>query len=161
MKSFTKIIVLFVWGLLLTSPSATAQINIHERFSGIENVKISEIDGKEIAHLRPQINLKIIDKKHSSSILNRLGVQFEKIVTPFDTLGWGVIQVKSNSDIFQLIKQLNEYSDVLAAEPLYVGDVGLLPNDPELSRQWSLINTGQSPTNGTTGADIFARVRGK
>jgi subtilisin family serine protease len=40
--------------------------------------------------------------------------------------------------------------------PLSAGSSSAIPNDPEYSKLWGLHNTGQSPFNGTPGADISA-----
>src|SRR5579875_770434 len=71
-------------------------------------------------------------------------------------LATGYYQVKLEPGM-TVDKALAEYraeKGVLSAEPDYELTVSTVPNDPLLSQQWALNNTGQS--GGTPGADIHA-----
>lgn len=103
------------------------------------------------------IHVKVNDRDRSASnIYGLINDKLDEVIRPFDKLGWGVIKVVPEADIFEFIEKLNEQSDVIIAEPLYVGFAGNIPNDDDFNLQWPLRNTGQSPTNGSDGADIRA-----
>ena len=67
----------------------------------------------------------------------------------------------NNTSVSDVVAELNNSPIVEYAEPNYIislDDYGLestmIPNDPNFSNQWALLNTGQ--TGGTAGADIDA-----
>ena len=62
--------------------------------------------------------------------------------------------VPKTSDILSIVKEYSQISSIIYAEPNYIFHSTETPNDPYLSLQWALHNTGQ--TGGTNDADIDA-----
>lgn len=85
------------------------------------------------------------------------------IVEDFSSLGLGgaqLVRVPENRSVEDAIAAYRDDPDVLYAEPNYLVHINGLPNDPALSEQWGLRNTGQviEEQRGTAGADIDAAL---
>jgi serine protease len=93
--------------------------------------------------------------------LNQLGAVIRQ---NFDQLGWGLIEIPAQMDIFNVISTLTQTPLFEFAEPNCVDKAVFLPNDPYFRGttpatypyQWGLHNTGQTPPTGTNDADIDA-----
>ncbi len=127
-----------------------------EHFEDREGISVSEWRGEIIVHTESEIKIKLRDSvvpQQAIEAVEELQSLYEPI---FDDLGWGFFRIPENEDLFQVIEQLEKNPLFDIVEPIYVGEIGLSPNDDRYWRQWHLNNTGQSPTNGTPGADISA-----
>ncbi len=105
-------------------------------------------------------------------VMNPQGKPAEIHQTPLGGAGLHIVQVPTDSlDTVMTVFQNNPLVDY--AEPDYqisvepsstgvqvitssAGSITKKPNDPEYPKLWGLHNTGQSPFNGTPGADISA-----
>jgi subtilisin family serine protease len=121
-----------------------------------EGISVSEWKGEMIVHAESKIKIKLrfgVFPQQAINAVERLKSLYEPV---FDDLGWGFFRIPENENVFQVIERLekNQLFDIV--EPIYVGEIGLSPNDNRYWRQWHFNNTGQSPTNGTPGADISA-----
>jgi subtilisin family serine protease len=69
-----------------------------------------------------------------------------------------VLRVGPDTDVIQRARQIHESGVVAWAEPNFVQEYrkSSTPNDPRYSQMWHLLNTGQGPNGGNTGADIAA-----
>ncbi|MBN1669443.1 MAG: S8 family serine peptidase [Kiritimatiellae bacterium] len=67
---------------------------------------------------------------------------------------WQRIRVNSDKPLKQAIEACRQHPDVLYAEPNYIVEAYLTPDDPRFDQLWGLRNTGQ--TGGVPGADINA-----
>jgi subtilisin family serine protease len=65
------------------------------------------------------------------------------------------VNLSPGTTVAQALAAYKAESGVISAEPDYDLTVSMVPNDPLLSKQWNLHNTGQ--TAGTPGADIHAQ----
>ena len=72
------------------------------------------------------------------------------------TAGYYTLELPSNKDIFDMIKEFNALNEILFSEPSNVGynDALYIPDDIEFHEQWALHNTGQ--TGGNIDADVDA-----
>ncbi|MFH1243854.1 MAG: S8 family serine peptidase [Pseudomonadota bacterium] len=78
-----------------------------------------------------------------------------KISKEFKYFGISVLKaIDKKRPVKEIIKELYESGLVEYAEPDYVVDMDLTPNDPQFGQLWGLFNTGQS--GGTVDADIDA-----
>lgn len=64
------------------------------------------------------------------------------------------VQVPQGSTVEATLQSYRRNPNVLYAEPDYIVNAFVTPNDPQFSAQWNLQNTGQA--GGTVGADIHA-----
>lgn len=64
------------------------------------------------------------------------------------------LKVSKNSNILSIVQDYSINPNVIYAEPNYIMNTCLTPNDPDFNLQYALHNTGQ--TNGTIDADIDA-----
>lgn len=62
--------------------------------------------------------------------------------------------IQAGSDVSTVLRSLRSDPDVEYAEPNFIYEASLIPNDPGLTNLWGMQNTGQS--GGTPGADIDA-----
>jgi subtilisin family serine protease len=127
-----------------------------EHLQDREGISVSEWKGEMIVHAESKIKIKLRIGVFPQQAINAVeGLQslYEPI---FDDLGWGFFLLPENESLFKVIEQLEKNPLFEIVEPVYVGELGLSPNDNRYWRQWHLNNTGQSPTNGTAGADISA-----
>ncbi|KKS33603.1 MAG: Peptidase S8 and S53, subtilisin, kexin, sedolisin [Parcubacteria group bacterium GW2011_GWC2_42_13] len=65
-----------------------------------------------------------------------------------------LVRLNTNDDLEKILNALNNNPSIEYAEPNYIVETALTPNDPQFSELWSLHNTGQA--NGTPDADIDA-----
>jgi subtilisin family serine protease len=73
----------------------------------------------------------------------------------FKQLGISVLKkLNKNKHVKEVIKELYETGEIEYAEPDYVLEINLTPNDPQFGQLWGLHNTGQN--SGTSDADINA-----
>ncbi len=73
----------------------------------------------------------------------------------FKQFGISVLKkLDKDQDVKEVIKELYETGEIKYAEPDYVVNIDLTPNDPQFGQLWGLLNTGQS--GGTIDADIDA-----
>ncbi|MBI3193622.1 MAG: hypothetical protein HYZ34_04020 [Ignavibacteriae bacterium] len=115
--------------------------------------------GEQIEYIGNQICVKIrpnVDVQTVSALFSNYDGE---LISNFNSLRWGVIQLPQGSDIFPLIDSLKQNLLIEEAEPNGVGREHYDPNDYYygLGYQWSLYNYGQQPTGGTPGADIKVR----
>ena len=65
-----------------------------------------------------------------------------------------LLKMPKNADVNKAIRDFNNNPNVEYAEPNYIVQTALMPNDPDFSKLYGLHNTGQ--TGGTADADIDA-----
>ncbi|WP_143543664.1 S8 family serine peptidase [Rhodopirellula sp. MGV] len=70
----------------------------------------------------------------------------------FQTFNGMVVTTQEGADIVALVESLNDEDAILYAEPDYIRELAVTPNDPLFNTQWHYNNTGQ--TQGTPDADI-------
>lgn len=113
-------------------------------------------NGKTTKYVAGEIAVKLKSGKTSSQLTPTFNKIHATIKQNFDELGWGWIELPDTSDVMPAISELQKSGAVEVAEPNFVGHAHVIPNDPNFNSQWALRNTGQSPENGTPGADIDA-----
>lgn len=63
-----------------------------------------------------------------------------------------LVRLAPGMDVEQALQRYRQHSDVLYAEPNWIVEAVVIPNDTSFGQLWGLMNTGQS--GGTPGADI-------
>jgi len=151
-------IVMFYKALFLLSllPFVIQAQLSYEHFEDREGISVSEWRGEVIVHTESEIKIKLQDVVVPQQTIEAVEGLQSLFLPIFDDLGWGFFRIPENDNLFQVIEQLEKNPLFDIVEPIYVGEIGLSPNDDRYWRQWHLNNTGQSPTNGTPGADISA-----
>jgi len=100
----------------------------------------------------------IVKYKQGRSFVNlsrKPGKSKVKKEKEFKQLGISVLKkLNKNKRVKEVIKELYETGEIEYAEPDYVIEINLTPNDPQFGQLWGLHNTGQG--GGTVGADIDA-----
>jgi subtilisin family serine protease len=92
----------------------------------------------------------ILNEKHCVKNIERMfGLKNDKYLKNIFKF-----EVSKNSDVLSIIDDYKSDSNVIYAEPNYIYQICLTPNDPDFCLQYALENTGQ--TNGTVDADIDA-----
>ncbi|MFU7560472.1 S8 family serine peptidase [Roseiconus sp. JC912] len=84
-----------------------------------------------------------------ATILSANGLQVKR---EFQTFNGMVVTTQSGADVLDIVSGLLQEDDILYAEPDYVREFALTPNDTRYGEQWHYNNTGQ--TFGTPDADI-------
>ena len=152
--NYFKAFLIFTFLYLSPTDDLIGQVLLKDRFSTIQDIAVEEYNGSEIAYLKKKLHIKLNNLEDST--------QYKKYLTnfgtisSFDKLGWAILDTNTDN-VIDLINTLKIQIPDVIFEPLYVGEIGYSPNDPDLSKQWHLNNIGQSPTNGTTGADILVK----
>ncbi len=82
------------------------------------------------------------------------GLRFCKTTKRFNINAFKIQAPLDNKSLIKMLNSIRKDSDVEWAEPNFRRYPHKIPNDPLISEQWHLINTGQS--GGTPGADIQA-----
>jgi subtilase family protein/fervidolysin-like protein/VCBS repeat protein/FG-GAP repeat protein len=85
-----------------------------------------------------------IHQQMNASVFRELGI----------VKGLQVVEIPQGASVSQSLRYYRSNPNVLYAEPDYIVQALIGPNDPLFSSQWSMQNTGQS--GGTPGADIHA-----
>ena len=101
-----------------------------------------------------QVLIKMKSEKsiaQKANLKNQMSATARKAFPKLDIELWEV----ENVDVLSLVEQYKNHPDIAFIEPNYIYSVGTTtPNDPALSNQWGLNNTGQN--NGTEDVDIDA-----
>jgi len=134
-----------------------------EKLGGKE-IKTGIWNGHEVKYMDGEVGVKLkpgTSPAQLNAVLNQLNARIKR---KFDELGWGWLELPEGKDVMSAISTLKSLSFVETAEPNFVYEVFLEPNDPYFRGtspatypyQWALKNTGQTPPTGTNDADIDA-----
>ncbi len=134
-----------------------------ERVAG-KLIKTGFWNGREIRFVEREVAVKITPSATPSQISDLLTKVNATLKSPFDVLGWGVLELPEGESEFSAIAELEKLPIVLMAHPNTITKVHDEPNDPYFKGtspatypyQWALKNTNQSPPSGTNDADIDA-----
>jgi len=179
MKKICGIIVCILLVVTITLP-ATGNFNIKKWINNeVDNEKIIEKDpdfvlGEFLIKFKDGTNLSILttENKVTTSInsideLNEKfkvrdiqatmqnGINKKKNFDLFTGIGlnrWYTFSCDVDINILDAVQTYEKNPFVEAAEPNYIGQAYLIPNDTNFNKQWGLHNTGQ--TGGTVDADI-------
>ncbi len=86
----------------------------------------------------------------AQDVFNRLRI---KPLERLNRSGWIRVKLEGNPVVQQMLPQIKQFPQVMAAEPNYIVQANAIPNDTDFSKLWGLHNTGQS---GKAGVDIDA-----
>ncbi len=114
------------------------------------------VPGEYVLKVKKEVSL----LKNWNAFEKALDVKVKRVIPHTD-----LIVVTSNNKMMMepkvVTSQLLKNKSVLLAEPNFIYRVNRVPNDPDLSKLWGLINTGQvdsSKREGVSGADIGAQT---
>lgn len=121
----------------------------HESFSGAPSPlsPYRHVPGKILVRFRKSASAASRARIHS-----KMGT---KVIRKYRIVkGLQLVKLPHGMSVEHAIRKFGKMSEVLYAEPDYVVNAFLTPNDPSFTEQWALSNTGQ--TGGLADADIDA-----
>lgn len=153
----------FVFGLifLLLVFSALA-INQPEYVDGEVIVKLKQNPDKIILNsdgiIETGTSIDALNSKYKVTKMDKVLERHEKnkkVLNSFKKHGLdriSLLKISKNVDVNEAVRDFNNNPNVEYAEPNYIVQTALMPNDPDFSKLYGLHNTGQ--TGGTADADI-------
>jgi len=118
------------------------------KFNVDKDIDISKVtDGRILTGIQ---TIDVLNEEYSVIAVERLFNSHEK---PYLYNIFKFV-VPKNSDILSIVRKYSSDLNVVYAEPNYIFQTCLIPNDPDFDLQYALHNTGQ--TGGTPDADIDA-----
>lgn len=133
--------------LLLTLTASAKTLN------GVE-ILTHEWRGQTIEYLDREILVGLKPGMSETEFIAQLGNLPVEIVRPDDGTGFLKLRVKNPDQLFEMIDHVEGLQTVRYAEPNMVDHLLVIPNDPDLIKQWHYNNTGQVPPGGTPDADM-------
>lgn len=131
----------------------TSQSLFAEKMNGVE-IKSGQWRGQEIEYLEGEILVGLKSERSEYDFALEMASSPASIVRHDDGTGFLKLKVDENTDLFEVIADIEQLPSVRYAEPNMVDRLFITPDDPMYNEQWHYHNTGQTPPGGTPDADI-------
>ncbi|KYK23713.1 hypothetical protein AYK21_02210 [Thermoplasmatales archaeon SG8-52-2] len=169
-KTIRKYIVILAFFILIGSiivPGLAKNINNYYKITDIENEEIEFVQDEFIVKFNAEKEIHI--SKYSNNKLFTGIPSIDKLLEEYKvksidrlfncnskSILYNIFKFSVNNcnDLLECIEMFSKDSNVVYAEPNYIFETCLTPNDPDLNLQYYLHNTGQ--TGGKIDADIDA-----
>ncbi len=132
-------------------------LNAQQRYIPQESIKKGIFNGKKFEYIANDLIIILEDPMLDKSIIVSILKKHDaKIILDFDKDGCGIVRLPKHKIEFVVAKELENEQYIKSVEPVQVGRLHFIPNDPSFGngQQWNLYNWGQSPPGGSSGADI-------
>jgi|SRR3990172_2086686 len=116
-------------------------------------------EGKELDYLDKTVTLSLRPGTKSNQLAEFLSASGAKVFSNFNKLGWGIVSIPENVDVFETIDRMKQHSIIAYAGPTTVAKTFHAPNDPAFLEQWPLKNV-EAPSHDIDASTAWDISRG-